>query len=44
MPKKKKPIKKIKIPPLGTGLVKKGASTIISRKKRQEEMLKKLGF
>lgn len=44
MPKKGKPIKKVKLPPLGTGLVKKGASVILSRKKRQAEMLKKLGF
>ena len=44
MPKKRKPIKKVKLPPLGTGLAKKGANIIISRKKRQAEILKKLGF
>lgn len=45
MPKKKNaPAGKIKIPPLGSGMLKKTGSAIVDRKREQARILKKLGF
>jgi len=45
VPKKKNvSIKKTKIPPLGSGMLKKTGTAIIDRRRKQAEILKKLGF
>ena len=42
--KKSKPVRKTKIPPLGSGMLKKAGIAILERKRKQTEILKKLGF
>lgn len=45
MPKKKNtPTGKAKMPPLGSGMLKKTGNTVVDRKREQARILKKLGF
>lgn len=42
--KKNTPVGKTKMPPLGSGMLKKTGSTVVDRKREQAKILKKLGF
>lgn len=45
MPKKKNtPTGKTKMPPLGSGILKKTGNAMVDRKREQVRILKKLGF